>query len=123
MKNKLRLKKGDAVITAVLMLLAVVMIFASPKGNATAEIICENEVLTRIELNSVSSPYSIDTGNGVVIGIEKNAVFFLKSDCSGQDCVNCGRLTSPGDTAVCIPNKTIIRLTGKTKHSADAIVY
>lgn len=123
MLNKLHLKKGDIIILLALLFVAVLFFTLSGSGNATAVITCDGEVLHTVELSKVSSPYTINLQNGIEIGVEKNAVYFINSDCSGKDCVNCGRLTSPGDTAVCIPNKTIIKLTGEKKNAPDTIVY
>lgn len=116
--RKRRISPGDIIITAVL-LAAALLLMLIPRGKAcTAEIICSGETVYTIELSSVKEPYKLDLENGVTVLVERSAISFFCSDCENGLCVNTGRLTRAGDTAVCIPNETIIKVRGEGSFNA-----
>ncbi len=124
MKHRLTIKKADiAVIAFLLFIAAAVFMISGKNADCTAEISVDGEIIKTIELWKNDETVTVDTGNGVIIKAEKNEIFFVESDCSGKNCIACGRLSSPGDTAVCIPNKTIIKLTGNKNGLPDAVSY
>lgn len=124
MKNILRLKKGDAAIIAAVLLTALFLfLLSSSDGSAVAEISVDGKTVKTIDLSEKSEAYSISLENGVIIEVSDNCIYFLESDCRGRDCIACGRLSSPGETAVCIPNRTVIKLTGKSDGAFDAVSY
>lgn len=49
------------------------------------------------------------------IAVEHNRICFLDSTCPDEICVNTGWLSKPGDIAVCLPNRTIIKIQQKEK--------
>ena len=51
----------------------------------------------------------------------EGGISFESSDCPEQICVRSGRLSRPGDTAACLPNQLLIRLTAPAP-SVDAEV-
>lgn len=124
MKHSLTIKKADiAVITVILLAAAAVFAVSEKKADCTAEIIVDGQLIKTVELWKNNETLTIDAGNGVIIKAENNEIFFFESDCSGKNCIGSGRLSSPGDTAVCIPNKTIIKLTGNKNGLPDAVSY
>lgn len=124
MKNKLNLKKADLIILSVIILIAVILFFVrSDSAALTAQITVEGETVYDIVLSSVKETYTLSLDNGTEIEISQEYIRFISSDCGGKDCVNCGKLTSAGEAAVCIPNKTVIKLSGKSNSSPDAITY
>lgn len=46
------------------------------------------------------------------IQVEGKTVRFSASSCPDQVCVRTGTLTRAGQTAVCLPNRVIVRLSG-----------
>lgn len=126
MKEKRKIiKKADiAVIVICLVAACLIFMFSYGRGGAVAEIISGGETLYTIDLSKVRENYIITLDNGMEIEVEKDAIGIIKSDCPGQDCVKCGMLTRPGQTAVCIPNETLIRLKGKKPGRVpDAVSY
>lgn len=52
---------------------------------------------------------------------EPSAIRFTFSDCSDQDCVHTGWLRRPGATAICLPHRTVLRITNKQKKREEAL--
>lgn len=124
MKKKLSIKKADIlIICAVLFSAGCLFLFTTSDGPSQAEIIVDGAIIHTVNLSSEKETRTIDLDNGVIIEVSENSIYFKQSDCNGKDCIACGRLSSPGDMAVCIPNKTIIKLTGKQNGSPDAVSY
>ncbi len=124
MKNKLKIKKSDIIILCTILIAAAVIV--SLRGNTaslTAQIIVDGEILYDIPLREVKENYTLYLENGVSIEISQDFVRFVSSDCNGKNCIACGRLTSAEEAAVCIPNKTLLRLSGKSNDSPDIITY
>ena len=48
-----------------------------------------------------------------VIEISESRVRFLKSPCTGQQCVHSGWLSAAGELAACLPNRISIQLLGR----------
>lgn len=53
---------------------------------------------------------------------EKNRICFLESDCPDKICVKTGWLSQPGEIAVCLPNKIIIKLEQDKNQNVDGVV-
>ena len=123
MMKRLNLKKGDLVLIAVLLLAgAVLLLLRGGKAAVTANVTVNGELRYEIDLTAVKAPYELPLENGVTLYVEPGAVRFLHSDCRGQDCVRCGALTRAGQAAACLPNKTLVSLSGKPpKGAPDAI--
>lgn len=120
------LGKTDAIII-VFFLLAALAFFAYGNTGAdaqTAEILCTGEETVTIDLQNIEVPYEMTLRSGIVIGIEKGQIRILSSPCKDKLCVQCGTLTKDGDTAVCLPNRTLVKVTGSKQADApDIITY
>jgi len=123
MKIKL-IKKADIFI--ILFLVAVCAVMLVPglfsDGEKTANIYKNGELIRTVNLTDVEKDYEIEL-DGAVILVEKNAVSFKEADCPDKLCVKCGKLRNSGDTAVCVPTRTVITVTDSQKGETDAISY
>lgn len=121
MKNKRKklIRPADAAIIAVLLAVAAVLTLFPGKEAGKAEIVKDGELLYSIDLSDVKESYTLSPDAGVTVLVEHGAIAFTASDCPNKLCVNTGKLTKAGDTAVCLPHKILIRITGKT--SLDAM--
>lgn len=72
--------------------------------------------------------YRLTTENGeVVVILNDHEVYIQSSDCPDQICVQTGKLTKPGDGAICLPNKIVVQIvagssdSGETDGKVDAV--
>ena len=119
--------KADALLIACLLLVAL-LFFAWKNSGAPAQtalvIYGEAQVQESIDLSDVTIPYDMTLENGFVLHIEKGKIAVAASPCTDKLCIHCGELTKDGDTAVCLPQRTIIKVSGeKTKNAPDIITY
>ncbi len=125
------LKKGDALIGIVLVSLVLVSFgglkaykhFFGSSGHI-AVIIQDGRVLRSMNLDSdlVAETIKVDGKYKHLIIVEPGRIRFSEADCPGRICVRTGWLEEAGDTAVCIPDKIIIKVRGRAD-SIDAISY
>ena len=120
MKNKLKrfFRPADIIIIAVLLIVSALLLLIPKKEAGKAVIIKDGEVISETDLTKITEPYTVTLDGGIEILFEKNAVSFVSSDCANKLCIHAGKLTKAGDTAVCLPNKTLIRIKGKTVNDA-----
>lgn len=123
-----RLKPGDFVVfAAILVLAAALMAFnvrPAEKDSLYVEIWRETEngrerVYYGQLLDSTDRVIDVDGHN--TVELKGKTARMAYADCRDQVCVRTGTLTRAGQTAVCLPNRVVVRLTG-TDMDADAIV-
>ncbi len=115
MKTKL-FKKGDlAVILVILIVSAVFWIYQSQNTDRLEAVITVNgETVETINLSAIKEKriIELDTDPKVVIAAENGEIYFESADCDDKLCINCGKLSRKGDTAVCLPAKTVVTVSG-----------
>lgn len=123
MKAKL-FKKGD--IAVILIILAVAAVFWLIQSRQTdkleAIISVDGRTVEVIDLSSVEGKriIELDTEPKVSIAVENGAVYFEEAGCDDKLCINCGKLSRKGDTAVCLPAKTVVTVSGA---DVDVMTY
>jgi len=130
-RSSLMLKKGDVILViAVIAIIAGAFLFSNLMRNQdagkdkSAEII-QNETLVRsFDLSKVTTPEDITVTGKYrnVIRVEQGRIRFLEANCPDQVCVKTGWLQNNGDIAVCLPNRTIIKIIGKAEN-IDIVSY
>ena len=125
MLDRIKPKKADVILILVLLAAALSLLLLRGRGDAlTAEITVNGVSANSIDLRAVASPYDITLENGVRLHVEPGGISFTASDCRGKDCVRCGVLKRAGQAAACVPNRTLVLLTGKPQKGApDAVSY
>ncbi len=118
------LKKGDiAVIAAVIVAVVIFALWSNfSSEKVSAVITVDGEVVETVDLSSVKDKVEIipDTSPAVKIVAENGEIWFETAECEDRLCVATGRLRKAGDTAVCLPSKTVITVSGS---DVDAVVY
>lgn len=126
--NKL-FKKADMLLILFFCLVCAVMFLPrfTDRGSLEAVIYQNGEEVYRIDLSEVESSYTIemDSSPPSVIRVKNGAIGYIEAGCPDKLCVNAGMLTRRGQTAVCLPAKTVITLTGgaKAEKEPDVITY
>lgn len=117
-------RKGDIAVIALIIVAALVFAYTSISNgdNLQAVITVDGEIVETVDLSSVKEKIVItpDTQPKVVIVAENGEIRFDSAECDDKLCVNIGSLKKGGDTAVCLPAKTVITVEGA---DVDAVVY
>ena len=123
MKNKLKrfLRPADLIAVAAVLAAAGLLALLGGTDGATAEIIVGRQTVETVDLTAVREPYTIALDNGVTVAVEPGAISFCASGCPNQLCVRAGKLTKAGESAACLPNETLIRVTGRARNAPDAL--
>ena len=123
MKNKL-FRKTDLIIILAVALAAVVFILWQRMGDTplTAEISVNGKTVESVDLSKITDRVEIrpEGAENVLIVAKNGKIRFEASDCPDKLCVKQGELYRKGDTAVCLPEKTVITVTGA---ELDAVTY
>lgn len=112
------MKRNDRFIIAFLLLAALLALvgFKWYQGNQLGLLIAvisqDNQLIEKIDLNQVSEPREIIIAGkyNEIIMIEKGRIRFKEADCPDKICVYTGWLTEPGDIAVCLPNRAVVKI-------------
>ena len=117
-------RKGDIAVIAAIIVAALVFAYMSISDgeNLQAVITVDGEIVETVDLSSVKDKIVItpDTHPKVVIVAEDGEIRFDSAECEDKLCVNTGSLKKGGDTAVCLPARTVITVEGS---DVDAVVY
>lgn len=123
MRNKL-FRKTDLIIILTVALAALIFILWQRSGKTplTADISVNGKTVESVILSKVTDRVEIrPEGTGdVLIVAENGRIRFEFSDCPDKLCVKQGELYRKGDTAVCLPEKTVITVRGS---ELDAVTY
>lgn len=119
-----RLKWGDFVIIAVVLLLAAALTawfaLGTSDGQLYAEVWQDDVLVERVKLTDETDREIDLDGHNVIVLVGKTARM-ESADCHDQVCVRTGTLTRAGQVAVCLPNRVILKIVGETSE-IDAIV-
>ena len=110
-------KKDLLLIVAVVLLAAGLLLWNNlqPAAATLTAIVEENGKVTHTyNLSTQKSTQLVDIGGKyhVKLLLDPGKISFYHSDCPDQVCVRTGKLTKPGQTAVCLPAKVSVRVTG-----------
>lgn len=119
------LKKSDLAVIAAVVAVALALLiwrYASASEKLEAVVTVNGEIVETLDLSAVKERRVIETKTNpaTVIVAENGAIFFESAECEDKLCVACGKLNRKGDTAVCLPSKTVITV-GKAE--VDAVTY
>lgn len=117
------IKKADIIIIACVIIAAIIAfsIISRSDGRLEATVTVSGETVCSIDLSSCESlEFRTDTAPSLLIKAENGEVWIEEAGCTDKLCVACGRLSRKGDTAVCLPAKTVICI-GNSEF--DAVTY
>lgn len=105
---------------AVFLLLVVAIVFSvvfalSPKGEY-AEVFVDGKLVETLYLNNAATTEV----EGVVIVVADGEIFVASADCPDKLCVAHSAISEKGSSIICLPNKVVIRVNGKSQ--TDAII-
>ena len=105
-----------ALLFAVIVLGGVLLYLNLGKGKGTVAVVSvDGEVLERIDLSKVRTPYDIPVstpyGNNTV-HVEPGAISVTEADCPDHVCIYQGRLNGSGIPIICMPHRLVIEIEG-----------
>lgn len=109
------LRITDVLIIAVVVIVGLALFFGgkSSSGNPVAVITVDGEETRRIDLTSAENEtITLDTLPEVTLEIKDSKIRFVNSLCPDKTCEKSGFLGEVGDTAACVPAKTVVTITG-----------
>lgn len=123
-------KIGDFIIAFLVLSFALLLSYyyiskANTSENLVAVISQNGKIIQAINLSEIKAgetkSINIDGTFSAIITAQHNKIRFESSSCPDKVCVHTGWLTKKGQSAVCLPNKIIIKIQGK-KSDVDIIV-
>ncbi len=122
MNERKLVTKRDIAVLAVLALFAIALLLFfrfGLKDGRTALISVDGRDYLTVPLDKDDE---ITLDNGVKIIVSDGKIGFAESDCPDLVCVHTGMLSKVGDVAACVPNKTVISVSGG-EASVDTLTY
>ncbi len=122
MNERKLVTKRDIAVLAVLALFAIALLLFfrfGLKDGRTAVISVDGRDYMTVSLDKDDE---ITLENGVKIIVSDGKIGFTESDCPDLVCVHTGMLSKAGDVAACVPNKTVISVSGG-EASVDTLTY
>lgn len=121
------MKKADLIIILSVLVVAGVF-FGINKYNEKkaagdvlyAEINIDGELYKKINLQDKREVVIEDHGVNI-INVNMGTVEMTYSDCPDQVCVKVGKISKPGESIVCLPNKVYVEIVGEEEGEIDAI--
>ena len=118
-------RKSDLFLLCSLLFITILLllIFIKPKQGTCVAVIEQNGVLVReVDLSRLKNDETLELDGElhVCLLLEPGAISFLSSGCPDQTCVRTGKLTRPGQSAVCLPARVSVYLKG-TDSTQDAV--
>jgi len=125
------LKKGDLYLIGLIFLVVVLgMAFINiakkqkENGSIIAVIKQDGRIIERVNLDNVTEQRRIDIDGDYkqTIIVEKGRIKFESAECPDKVCVKAGWLEKAGHMAVCVPNRTMIKIEGASG-KLDGVSY
>ena len=124
------MRKADYLVLVALVLIAALGYgLLALRGNSSNKILIikhDNAIVERIALKGVQAEtkLSIPVKDGTIkIRYDKNGAWVESSPCPDKICVHQGKITKPGETAACLPEKVLLAIEEPAKEAEhDAII-
>lgn len=112
---------GDIVIVTLLISISLSFLVGhrKPQGEQF-EILYNDSLLVRSSFHDTVYHFSIHKSD-FAIAVTDSTVRFIESSCPHKLCVKSHAVSKPGDEIICLPNKVILRVIGKSRYNADII--
>lgn len=118
------LKPADIFIISITVIIGVLLLFVFKSGgDPVAVITVDGETVRRINLTYAQDEIiTLNTSPQVTLQVKNSEIRFINATCPDKTCENSGFLGKIGDTAACVPAKTVVTVTGDRRFDdVDAI--
>lgn len=122
------IKKADILLVLLLLVISAALLIPKyiDKSRVKAVIYKDGKVVKEIDLSAVKEPYEFDLNSTpkAKLRVENGSIRYSYAECHDRLCINSGELSKPGDTAACLPSKTLVVIEGeKDSEAPDVITY
>ncbi|MCU0644863.1 MAG: NusG domain II-containing protein [bacterium] len=115
---------GDKILVVLIVVIGIASLFAisrlkQPGDRVIIEV--NGQELQRLDLESSQEITVTGPIGNTRIKIDHSTVQVVSSDCPEKICVKTGKIRHAGEIIVCVPNKVVVKIIGKTEHQFDVI--
>ena len=126
--KNMKFKRADAVLAVTLLVAAAALFFAGrmfvgQEAGSALRVRAYRDgklVLDAGLTEERQVPVHTEDGGENIISISNGVARVESANCPGQDCVNMGRISQPGQEIICLPHKLVIRIEGG-EEEVDAV--
>lgn len=115
---------GDKVLVVLIMALGVFSLFELNHLRQPGEMVIievKGQMVQQLDLKA-SQEITVNGSIGkTMVKIDQGAAQVIYSDCPEKICVKTGKITQAGEIIVCVPNKVVVKIAGKSKNQFDVI--
>jgi len=115
---------GDKILVALILALGIISLIALSHLRQPGDFVIievNGQVIHQLDLN-ISQEVTIEGSIGkTIIKIDQHSARVIHSDCPEKICVKTGKIHLAGEMIVCVPNKVVVKITGKQKNQFDVI--
>lgn len=125
MKKHVIFRRADLLLAAAVAAICLFLFWPSGQAEGVQAVLYSGgQAIKRIALAEVGEPYTLTLGASpqATVLVEKGRIRYLSADCPDALCVKAGWLSKPGDTAACLPARTVISIEGG-RDGADVQTY
>ena len=125
------LGRHDWLIFAVLIIIAVIIYVIynitagrAPSNGTVCVISSDGKIVQTVDLSEPDCEFTLPKNPNIRFSVKNHAIAFVASDCPDKICVKTGYISRAGQTAACLPNRVIIRITSKESggDGADIVI-
>jgi hypothetical protein len=108
------IKLRDMIVIVCLLAVSALFYFYMTDGNGSiAEIEADGSRVAEVDFSALGeNEVKTFEINGVTVKVDREGAYFEKSECTGQVCVKSGKINKAGQTAVCLPQRVSIQISG-----------
>ena len=82
--------------------------------NKMIEIYSDNQLVQIVSLPAQDGYLEV-TGKPVRLELRENQIRFYETDCPDKTCIRTGFISRIGETAICLPNRVMVKIVGSGK--------
>jgi len=127
----MKLKKGDMIIILVLIAAVLFWFIANKPGESKDErqVVIETNgsvyktipIYNGMKLENIY--IELENGNYIDIVVDENGAYVKDVKCPDKICQKTGLISRVGQNIVCLPNKVVIYIEGKTESEVDNVSF
>ncbi len=107
-------KKDIYIIILILLTAIIIWAFSYRKSSDAQYAVIEydGKIVKTVSL-SEDFEFTLSEDETIKFSVKDGAISFINATCPDKICQNTGYLSKPGQTAICMPKKTILKVSGK----------